>query len=77
MGKLMNQLQKQLKTPYKKEAEDCIKIYNQIKEQNGNDRVWSSQWTPLATVRFEKGYFNKRIYYPTSIGYTFLKGIET
>ena len=33
MGKLMDRLQRQLKNPdTKKDAEDCIKIYNWIKD---------------------------------------------
>ncbi|MGK2864674.1 MAG: hypothetical protein ACSLE0_22280 [Chitinophagaceae bacterium] len=40
MGKLMIRLQKQLKTEYKKDAEDCIEIYNKLKEIN-DGHVWS------------------------------------
>jgi hypothetical protein len=75
MGKLMDNLQRQLKTEYKKDAEDCIKIYETIKE--GTGYVWESDWNPLTRVRFEGTYPNrKRIYKPSIIGYTYLKGIE-
>lgn len=36
MSKLYDNLQKQLETEYRKEAEDCIKIYNKLKELNGD-----------------------------------------
>ena len=75
MGKLRNNLEKQLKTEYKQDAEDCIKIYDVLKERTGH--VWESDWNPLTTIRFEGTYPNtKRIYKPSSIGYTFLKGLE-
>lgn len=78
MGKLMNYLQKQLKSEdekLKKDAEDCIKIYEKLKEMN-NGSVWSSQWQQLATPKF-KGYPSyDRTYSPTTMGYVFLKGIE-
>ena len=35
MGKLMDRLQRQLKTEHKKDAEDCIKLYEYLKEKNG------------------------------------------
>lgn len=78
MGKLMNYLQKQLKsedTKLKKDAEDCIKIYEKLQEMN-NGSVWSSQWQQLVTPKF-KGYpSDDRTYHPTAMGYVFLKGIE-
>jgi hypothetical protein len=75
MGKLMDNLKRQLKTEYKQDAEDCIKIYETIKERTG--RVWESDWNPLVSVRFEGVYPNsKHIYKPSNIGYVFLKGIN-
>jgi hypothetical protein len=75
MGKLINNLQRQLKTEHNQDAEDCIKIYETIKEISGH--VWESDWNPLVNVRFEGTYPNsKRIYKPTSIDYIFLKGIK-
>jgi len=75
MGKLMNRLNKQLSTEYKKDAEDCIRIYNKLKEMN-DGKVWSSQWSPLSTVIF-KGYpSSDRRYKPSSIGHIFLQGLN-
>lgn len=79
MGKLMNYLQKQLKSEdakIKKDAEDCIKIYEKLKEMN-DGKVWESSWNPLTTVKFVGTYPNsERIYKPSKEGYVFLKGIE-
>lgn len=72
MGKLQDRLEKQLKTEYKQDAEDCLKIYNKLKEITGH--VWQSEWTPLVQTT-PKGW-NERLYKPTAIGYTFLKGLE-
>lgn len=75
MGKLKDSLDKQLKTEHKKDAEDCLKIYEYLKKTTGH--IWESNWTPLVSVRFEGTYPNsKRIYKPTSIGYIFLKGLQ-
>jgi len=76
MGKLLLRLEKQLKTDYKKDAEDCIKIYNYLKEQN-NGHVWSSQWQPLVNVVFKEFIRDERRYKPSNIGYLVLKGLET
>lgn len=77
MGKLYDRLQKQLKSEeYKKDAEDCLKIYEKLKEMN-NGSVWESSWNPLTTVKFVGTYPNsERIYKPSKEGYVFLKGIE-
>ena len=76
MGKLYDRLQKQLKSEeYKKDAEDCLKIYEKLKEMN-NGKVWESSWNPLTTVKFVGTYPNsERIYKPSQEGYVFLKGI--
>lgn len=78
MEKLMDYLQKQLKSEdakLKKDAEDCIKIYDKLQELN-NGSVWSLQWQQLVTPRF-KGFPSDEItHHPTAIGYVFLKGIE-
>ena len=78
MGKLYNNLQKQLKIEeFKQDAEDCLKIYNKLKEID-NGHVWSSQWDPLITV-FKwvgNGFYKRPIMRPSSIGYIFLKGIK-
>lgn len=77
MGKLYDRLQKQLKSEeYKKDAEDCLKIYEKLKEMN-NGSVWESSWNPLTTVKFVGTYPNSEsIYKPSKEGYVFLKGIE-
>lgn len=77
MGKLYDLLQKQLKSEeYKKDAEDCLKIYEKLKEMN-NGKVWESSWNPLTAVNFVGTYPNsERIYKPSQEGYVFLKGIE-
>lgn len=79
MGKLMNYLQKQLKSEgakLKKDAEDCIKIYEELKEMN-DGKVWESSWNTLTTVKFVGTYPNsERIYKPSKEGYVFLKGVE-
>ncbi len=75
MGKLMDRLQKQLKTNHKEEAEDCLKIYNYLKELN-NGHVWDSQWNPLVSVTFKGFPSDERWYKPNSIGYTVLKGLK-
>lgn len=54
MGKLMNYLQKQLQTELKKDAEDCLKIYDKLKELNDGS-VWDTQWRILVDVKF-KGF---------------------
>lgn len=78
MGKLIEILKKQLKDPEnKKDAEDCIKIYNWLKNTDKEGKVWDSRWTPLVSIRWEGTYLNsKRIYKPNITGYTLLKGIE-
>lgn len=75
MGKLYDYLQKQLQSEeHKKDAEDCLKIYNKLKEVTGG--VWSTQWESLVKVEF-KGFLSyERVYKPTPTGYVFLKGIE-
>ena len=77
MGKLMDRLQKQLKNPEtKKDAEDCIKIYNWIKDTDKDGKVWSSRWEPLVDVKFKEFLSDERTYKPNITGYTLLRGIE-
>lgn len=74
MGKLYDNLKKQLKTSNKEDAEKCLKIYNYLKDTTGG--VWESNWNPLVTVKFEGTYPNStRIYKPSFIGEIFLKGL--
>lgn len=77
MGKLMDNLQKQLKEPeYKKDAEECIEIYNWIKATDKDGRVWSSRWEPLVDVKFKGFPSDKRTYSLNITGKTLLKGIK-
>ena len=72
----MNYLQKQLQTEeYKKDAEDCLKIYEKLKEMN-NGSVWSLQWQQLVDTHFKGFPSDDRRYKPSKMGYVFLKGIE-
>lgn len=74
MGKLLISLEKQLKTEHKKDAEDCLVIYNTLMDRTGH--VWESNWNRLVSVTFSGGYPGKRTYKPTSIGEIFLKGLK-
>lgn len=78
MGKLIDRLNQQLEQPeYKKDAEDCIKIYNWIRETDPEGRVWESNWNPMVKVSWIGEYPNcLRIYRLSFIGQTLLKGIE-
>ena len=77
MGKLTNRLEQQLKrVDHKKDAEECIEIYNWIKNTDKYERVCSSRWEPLTNVRF-KGYPSDERNYSLNItGKTLLKGIK-
>lgn len=74
MGKLLDRLNKQLKTDFKKDAEDCLILYNYLKETTGH--VWESNWNPLVNVEFIGKYPYQRKFKPTFLGYTVLKGLE-
>ena len=74
MGKLHNQLQKQLNnTEYKNDAKKCLIIYNKLIDIS-DGRVWSSDWSALTNVNWVD---NNRVYKPTKIGEIFLLGVET
>ena len=75
MGKLFDRLQKQLQTEFKKDAEDCLKIYDKLKEMN-NGSVWDNQWRPLVDTIFKGFPSDERRFKPSNLGYVFLKGIE-
>lgn len=80
MSKLYDALQDQLKTEHKKEAEDCIKIYNVLKaisrEKYGEEHVRSSDWNVLTTTMLVGSYPNvRKMYKPSPIGKVFLIGI--
>lgn len=75
MGKLYDSLNRQLKGDYKKNAENCIKIYNHLKEKTGH--IWESDWNLLVNTSFIGDYPNsKRISKPTNIGNVFLNGLN-
>ena len=73
MGKLHDRLQKQLLTENKKDAEDCLKIYEHLKKTTGS--VWQSDWQTLTTVSFDKPFSAVRTYRLSSTGRTYLAGI--
>ena len=75
MGKLYDRLQKQLKTEYKQDAEDCLKIYNKLLEID-KGHVWESKWGPLVDTIFKGFPSDERRFKPTSVGYIFLKGMK-
>ncbi len=75
MGKLMDRLQKQLTTDKKKEAEDCLKLYEYLKEKD-NGHVWGSRWESLTTVTFKGFPSDERWYKPNDIGYLVLIGLQ-
>ena len=67
MGKLYNRLQAQLKTEYKQDAEDCIKIYNKLKDISGG-QVWSSNWNVLVHTTFKGFSSSESRFKPTDCG---------
>lgn len=78
MSKLLDNLKKQLKDPeHKKAAEDCIRIYNWVKETDPEDRVWSSRWTPLVDVKYSGQYPYTVRFKPSGMGECLLLGIDS
>jgi hypothetical protein len=75
MGKLMDRLEKQLKTEHNIEAKDCLILYNYLKERD-KGHVWSSAWQSLTTVTFKGFPSDERWYKPNDIGYLVLKGLS-
>lgn len=75
MGKLLDRLNKQLKTEHREDAENCLIIYNKLKEMHGG-HVWSSDWTPLVDTIFKEFPSDERRFKPTSIGNIFLQGLK-
>lgn len=74
MGKLMGRLKKQLKTEYKSDAKDCIKIYDALHKETGH--VWDTEWRVLVTTIYKGFPSDERRFEPTKIGRIFLKGID-
>ena len=78
MGKLMKRLEKQLTMPeHKQNAEECIEIYNWIKNTDKDGCVWSSRWSPLVNVKWLGSYPNSTAIHSLNItGKTLLKGMK-
>ena len=77
MGKLLNSLTRQLKTENKQDAENCILIYNKLKELN-NGSVWESSWNALVSTSFIGSYPNShRVSKPNGAGIIFIKGLNS
>lgn len=75
MSKLYNDLLRQLETEYKEEAEECIRVYDKLKELN-NGSVWQSQWTLLVSTQYVGSYPNSHIISRlTPVGRIFFNGI--
>ncbi len=75
MSKLLIHLEKQLKTDYKQDAEDCFIILNKLKEID-NGSVWSSKRQLLVHTIFKGFPSDERRFEPTNIGRIFLKGLQ-
>lgn len=67
------QLRTQLLSQYEKDAEDCIKIYQFLKELDHDNVDWV-KWNMLVKVALRNT--RKWHYKPTKIGRTFLKGLK-
>jgi len=74
MGKLMDRLQKQLKTEHEQDARDCIEICDYLLETTGH--VWGSQWDSLTTVTFKEFPSHERWYRPNNIGHLVLQALR-
>lgn len=75
MGKLFDRLNEQLKTEYKQDAVDCLKIYSKLYEIH-DGHIWGSSWNLLVNTTFKGFPSDEKRYKPTDIGYIFLKGIK-
>ena len=75
MSKTLKYLEKQLKTEHKQDAEDCLLIYNKLKEIH-NGHVWNNNWTQLVRTIFKGFPSDDRRFQPTAIGHIFLKGLS-
>ena len=76
MSKLMERLQRQLKTDKKQEAKDCLKLYEYLYERD-KGHVWSRTWDCLTEVTFKGFPSDERWYKPNDIGYLVLKGLKS
>ena len=76
MGKTVKEyLKEQLKTQYKKDAENCLIIFNKLKEID-KGHVWTSKWRLLVNPIYKGWPSDERRYKPTEIGYIFIEGIK-
>lgn len=73
MGKLLNRLEKQISSGNIVDAQDCLKIYNYLKEKTGH--VWESEWRIFVNTTFKGFPSDERTFKPTSLGYTLIKGM--
>jgi len=70
----MNKLERQLQTENKVDAENCLKIYDKLKEITGG--VYDSDWSTLVKAHWEGNTPNRvLVYRPSKIGYIFLNGL--
>lgn len=70
---LIDKLKAQLNTDFKTQAEECIKIYNKLKELTGH--VWASEFYALVKYGYSDEK-HKHIYFPSKTGKIFLKGLS-
>ena len=71
MKNLLRTLEDQLSSKYQNEAEECIELFNWLKEIDGF--VWNRRWKNLVSTFNDYG--TKR-YYLNIVGETLLKGIR-
>lgn len=79
MSKILNQLQKQLSSEYKEDAEEVLEIYKYMYETTGH--FWDSDWRVLVHTSFVKDPNKHPINYDrkyslTLIGKLMLKGLQ-
>lgn len=76
MSKLSNELARQLQSEHsqdKKDAEDCIVIYEFLKKVNEGS-IWESEWQVLVDIRYVGRTSLAR---PSQIGHMLIKGIKS
>lgn len=84
MGKLLDYLTKQLNTEYKKDAEECLTLYNYLASRtisSGKDAgkpygVWDSEWRMLVYTTFKGFPSDERRYKLSEHGKIYLKGLQ-
>ena len=79
MGKIENELNKQMGVEgLEKQAQQCKAIYDKLKEMDGG-HLWDGEWSVLVKVCSRRNSDGKVEFYraPTAIGEIFLKGLAT